>query len=369
MKDIDFDELDRAVSSLMGTVPKDGSSAPAKDDKKETAAQNNPSSGGTPASDLATGGDGSDSPEALAAPAADNQETKAPDTDSQRQPKTAPAARRGRYMDVVRPTAKSMHKSASSPAVSRQAPTIQPIDTPGADAPAASEPASAAPQPNEEIMPSAAPANGSADQPADDTKNAETETPDDFTPLSSPFLPGAKVEKRPLGRPAGSAPSADTAGMEEIEQLPTMSDLSDFPSDKDAQLPEQPLPAELDSELLSIETSTEYLPPEAQASAPDPAPDPDPAPVAEEKAPTPAPVPSETAPEPPRATAVTSIPQQYKVKPSKTDDESPASAIYDAQPLSHPAEKKSGWLWVVAIIGIILLGVAGGVAVYYLDLI
>lgn len=72
MKDIDFDELDRAVSSLMGAVPKD---EPKTDDA---------TSSDIPPADTAVS---SDSPE----PAASNPQSDAP-----------AASKRGRYMDMVR---------------------------------------------------------------------------------------------------------------------------------------------------------------------------------------------------------------------------------------------------------------------------
>ena len=57
-----------------------------------------------------------------------------------------------------------------------------------------------------------------------------------------------------------------------------------------------------------------------------------------------------------RAAAVTSIPQQYKVQQPIESAEAPAGAIYDTQPLAHPAKKKPGWLWAVYILVIALVG-------------
>lgn len=125
----------------------------------------------------------------------------------------------------------------------------------------------------------------------------------------------------------------------------------DVSLDKDAQLPEQPLPAELDSKLLSIETSTEGLPGGApQAVAP-----------AAAAAPAAASHPSSS----------TASPAQPAASQPK-EDEGSEGAIYDTstyhQPLAHPTKKKYDWALVVAIAAIVLLGIAGGVAVYYFKL-
>ena len=83
---------------------------------------------------------------------------------------------------------------------------------------------------------------------------------------------------------------------------------------------------------------------------------------------TPAPAAQE---EPSVSTGPTSIPQQYREEPSTGDKDN--GAIYDTdtyhQPIAHPAKKKSGWMWVVWIVAILLLGAGGGAALYFLGLV
>jgi hypothetical protein len=66
-----------------------------------------------------------------------------------------------------------------------------------------------------------------------------------------------------------------------------------------------------------------------------------------------------------------SIPQQYREEPSSGEKES--GAIYDTdtyhQPLTHPAKKKSGWLWVLWIVIILLVGAGGGAALYFFGIV
>jgi hypothetical protein len=143
-------------------------------------------------------------------------------------------------------------------------------------------------------------------------------------PTESPFLSDAKVEKRPLGAFSNDAPTAINAP----EIMP------DQPS------ADAPLPAELDDALLMLDTH------------------------------------STDSPEPPklleavsegRLSAPTVINQQYNDK-SNSDDTS-NGAIFDAssyhRPMVRPTKKKSGWLWVVWIILLLIAGVGAGVAAYY----
>src|SRR5690606_19826680 len=122
----------------------------------------------------------------------------------------APAASppRGRFMDMVRPPARNARAMSSSPA-SRQGATLQPMGTleieDTAELAAQSE---VAQQPISTIAQSDS-SNGL------DLMNMTLEQPeshvDDVAPLISPFLPDAKVEKRPLGRPSDAAPAVDLA--------------------------------------------------------------------------------------------------------------------------------------------------------------
>jgi hypothetical protein len=196
---------------------------------------------------------------------------------------------------------------------------------------------------------------------------------DDLQPLTSPFLSGTKVEKRPLG---SGQPSVD-AEAPEPDHTPVVADPDseltvDDPSD---QLPASPgeakkeLPPELQGDLVAIEsgsTTQEVKQHEPIWEAPKE--------LHQEgtsEAPHPVALLEATTEDEPAFTGPTSISQQYKEEPSTSDPKN--GAIYDTdtyhKPLAHPAEKKSGWLWVIWIVLILLVGAGAGAALYFLKII
>lgn len=400
MKDIDFDELDRAVSSLMGSVPKEGdkkdtneSATPAQEPSVQSSAEVNLAPAGAQLeSPVVPEASVLDEPQVTETAASDSATTVDSAPSNQPEPSSTPPVRRGRFMDVKPTGGRDSARPAPSRPVSRQAPALQPVggeaevqsERPSVSEPAFEQPSSAnQPDPisfQPETSASEAESSellNSAKEQVDsilaETPQASTEEVDGYSePLDSPFLPGAKVEKRPLGRPAeAAAPVVDLAselaeGGDTTPASEATQDVSDNISpNKDAQLPEQPLPPELSSDVLSIETDSGTVADLAAASAetsPEASkPQPEVQPTAQPAPPAPAPVAAS------RPAAV-SIPQQYRVEPKKSEEPQSTSTIYDAQPLSHPAKKTPGWVWVVAITVIIILGVAGGVAVYYLGM-
>ena len=64
-----------------------------------------------------------------------------------------------------------------------------------------------------------------------------------------------------------------------------------------------------------------------------------------------------------------SIARQYKEQPRTASEDDESGAIFDPQtyqqPIEHPAKKSSGWGWIIAIIIIILLAVGGAVAAWF----
>ena len=176
-------------------------------------------------------------------------------------------------------------------------------------------------------------------------------------PLTSPFLPDAKVEKRPLGSLEASTPA------EEPDRTPPVSSdvqkTQDDPSDQLPALPkdvEPVLPEELHSDLVEVESDTTSSGVPKTEEREDDTP----------KAPMPSSESSKQE-EKPASTGPTSIPQQYHEEPTSGDEKN--GAIYDTdtyhQPLAHPAKKKSGWMVVLWIVVILLVG-AGGTAALYL---
>jgi hypothetical protein len=168
----------------------------------------------------------------------------------------------------------------------------------------------------------------------------------------SPFLPGTKVEKRPLGA-FSTEPIAQVETQPTDNPTPEPESVNDVPDEKPAEV-DMPLPAELQDDLLSIEsdstTQPEVLTPTNEPIVENP------------------PVISNTV----AATVATStsIPQQYKEQPSSGSQNN--GAIYDTnayhKAIINPTNKKSGWLLVLWIVGLLIVGAGIGVAVYFLVL-
>lgn len=362
MKDIDFDELDRAVNSLMspvGTTP----TTPAKP-AAEPAAQSLSDTEATP--------------EVTSAPVSVPERTATP----------TPAARRGgRFMDMIH-TSSDM-KTRSTGTQSREGVAItpaRPITQPAAAEPVINQADQVAaieseqtgvaevttpdspeemPKAEESIISSSAPESSSSDivmpdpldidtssQEADtssevDEVTTETEESNEAPTSESPFLTDAKVEKRPLNPEplSSSEPLVDMDALlkEDLETGEAKDEDAAEEKSKD-EPPVVPVAPELNSELVAIESGERS---EAQ-------------PATEDESTAKADEPST------QPTGPTSIAQQYKTQES-TGDKSHA-AIYDAtqypEPVAHPAKKKSGWLWVVWVIVLLALGAGGAIGLY-----
>lgn len=316
VKDIDFDELDRAVNSLNVTAP------PVNNTDNSAVPMQSPTTDAT----------------SITAPAA-----------------TTPlAARRstGQFMDVVHPSSNMRPSTVTIPErPAFQTSSVNPVT-------------STTPSANSDGWP----------DPIDFTSTNKTDTvkdnnedddinkiSDDITkslgqtenPIESPFLSGTTVEKRPLGAFSTEPVVEDMAPkMPDLQNsMPTDNVDTTKPSD-----PKIPMPAELQDDLLSIESNDDVTPEAAEApktSAPfTPIQDNDTA-----KAPTPMPQP----------TGATSIAQQYKEQPSTGDQNSAAIYNADNYPKSvvTPVKKKSGWMWVLWIIILLIVGAGTGAAVYF----
>lgn len=343
MKDIDFDELDKAVNSLMATGgPADVT--PDSPEAQETIV--------TIPSTLASA---SPAPAPVQSPVSQAAVT-APAP-------VPPAVRRGRFMDMVQ-TQSSPNRSTARPALSREGLSITPrTDTPVVTQPAEpvapAEPVIAAVMPEESAPTPAQEATTSFDTMPDpiDTMQADTDasSPDVINPefdsqaassLESPFLADTKVEKRPLNSNLGL--ELEEAAKEEIDganEAPLSESSDSIETDSD-EPPIYPTAPELSGDLVAIESgqaggSTQAIESASQAEAPS-------APL-----------------------GATSIAQQYKAKESSGDQSH--AAIYDAaqypEPLSHPAKSKSGWLWVLWVTVLLGIGAGGAVLLYVLGII
>ena len=193
------------------------------------------------------------------------------------------------------------------------------------------------------------------DKISDDITNEMNQSHDRLP--DSPFISGTKVEKRPLGAfssettvpPADQVKAVETTDKDEKNGNPEAVVVNDTT-----------LPAELQDDLLLIESGDSSTNPnksteintlvtaETVPMAKIESPEPVSAPVAHSDKPT-------------------SITQQYKEHPSTGDQTSGAIYNTDAyhKPLARPAKKKSGWIWVLYIVSMIIVGIGVGVGVSY----
>ena len=261
---------------------------------------------------------------------------------------TAPAARRssGRFMDMVHPSSDMRSKNAvlTSPVATRPEPSRpQPVRSEATHLQTTPVPQPIVPEP------------------------VQPEAPAWNEPLESPFLPDAKVEKRPLG-------GGDAAKTED-----TSDDIFDFQGLLDDEPEELLLEAPEAQERLEATTMPDPIDFAAASSMSDPvnATDYDVEPTTNDVPFTPpvavvaepevtavyeAPV-SRVAPEEP--IGPTSITPQYKEQPSSNQE---TGAMYDTesyhQPVSQPVKKKSGWLTVLWILLLVIIGAGAGFAVF-----
>lgn len=277
MKDIDFDELDRAVGSVLGTdtavAQKDDDAASDAQTARQDTAQ--PADDPVVAVEPATSATDEQSPAGLAKVTDASESDKDSKTDVVEEvgngsvdnvsekspvikPSVSPARKRGQFLDMVHPSANMRTKPATMPTTSRK--TLTPLNsvTAGDKPESVSTPTppadealtSAAPEPVVPAVvsePAAANEQGEAVTTPEPTKEETTSWPDplDFVakeddqpgdaadPLGTtdqeadatdatessqtPFVTDAKVDKRPLGAFAGSD-EASSAGGEDPSQ-------------------------------------------------------------------------------------------------------------------------------------------------------
>jgi hypothetical protein len=336
MKDIDFDELDKAVNSLMATSEPAPAAEPVMNEASAVPVSVAPAPVVVSKEPVAE--PDAQSPVAVTVPVVS------------RPAPVMPAARRGgRFMDMVH-TSSDM-KPATAPA-SREGLSIAPRDDTVSPAPVAQEPV--APDPIPSIMPDPIDmASVSTDmEPATVAPVVEV-VPEQQPAPESPFIADAKVDKRPLN--PGTSSSEET--LESILNGPDdspdlMSENTPAESNHDDEPPAVPQIPELSSDLVAIESNEKVETSDVSDSST--------LKVAESSAPAPA-----------ATLGAASIAQQYTQQPS-TGDQSHA-AIYDAsqypEPVAHPAKKKSGWLWVVWVILLLGVGAGGAVVLYNLGII
>jgi hypothetical protein len=377
MNELDFDELDKAVNSLMSGMSTDKRNT-ALDDPEDKVVSLDASS-----APVASTSDTSSTPASVPTPepstpadaSANVPEAEANSPFASARPAQPLAVkRRGQFMDIVRP---SSDTKSATPAPKREGVNLQPTSPfvppalsqfganeagtelkPEPVAPVLDVVTSAPAEPEfpatSESKPEEAPKNewpdpiemqGTSNSASEATAPVEPEVPTDVMqevagptqeePLSSPFLPDAKVDKRPLG--GGSSPDerAETiAPAEAAQPAPTV----------------VALPDELKTDVMSLEsTSTNGASVEPTPELKDDTPM---APEAKKEAPQ---------------TGSGSIPQQYSEQPSTGDRTN--TPIYDTsthnQPLGVTAKKSSPLKWIIFLIVLLILGAIAGAAYFY----
>lgn len=337
MTEFDFDELDRAVNNLMSDV----------DTSKRDEAFDDPQE------------------KTIELPGAPEQVSTRSTASVVATPPLA-VMRRGRFMDVVRPSS-----DMSSPVAPKREPIVIQPSTSGQSVSTVDLPAieSPVPETNAEAAQDEG-ASSDADTYADlnespefdtserDDQSGETGASEDLqatdsdespepgqhtpeSPMESPFLADAKVEKRPLGAPS------DQSG-EVIDVMPSQfEETQPEPAPSPEELPaSDPTPQETDSEVVTIEPNST---PEANSGQDTPS-----SSVAEQLVSV-------------ESSTPTDIVPQYTESVSR--DNEPSGAIYDTsayhQPLEHPAKKRTGWMVVLWVLLLLIIGAAAGAAYFY----
>jgi hypothetical protein len=374
MTELDFDELDKAVSNIMSGV--DTSKRKEGFDDPEDKVVEIPSSTEVPSNEPVS---------AITSPvvpsAADNDTvTATADVKPAQEVKTSePLAvkRRGQFMDVMHPSSdmktsvaprrEGVSLQPSSPFVAsapvstpEEAPmSPDPMTTPVVDivTPLDSEPATgttsqeqeAAPsEPKEQAWPDPIDVAQGVDDARDadgdgmtDSSPAEIETvPQDVVnevaspaadqPITSPFIADAKVEKRPLGTATPFPESVATP---------------DAPQPAPVVASPESLPDELKNDVMALESSSTATSESKLNQVP-------------EKA---------SEPEVSKPNIPGSIPQQYTEQPSTGTTSN--SAIYDTsthhQPLEGGVKKSSPAKWIILGLVLLIVGALAGAAYFY----
>lgn len=348
MKDLDFDELDRAVNSLIEKTT--GTDEYEKDEE---------------VLDVPVSGDFQSEPvvEQAAVEVAPVINTPPPIPNS---PALAGRRSTGQFMDVVHPSSDMRRAPLAVPnRQPRIATEIPKVETSRAPIFTNEQPSTVKPmgwpdpidfqgQKNEHNPIIDNSIDQGKDEDADINKIAD-EINQELSPeinesQESPFLSGAKVEKRPLGA------FSDKMTEDDVEVQVDKSEDEYSANPLPAKSEKEPdLPAELQDNLLHIESDeTEESEVSAESNIP-----------AIDKV-----IDQLGEAEKPEVIQIeqSSINQQYKEQPSSGDQDS--GAIYDTdsyhKSVIRPVKKKSGWLWVVWIVLLLILGASAGAAIYFL---
>jgi hypothetical protein len=363
MKDLDFDELDQAVSSVLGKdqdTSKDEPAPKAADKSSDDAKAAEPTAVAI-------------KPEPIVEKPADPTPAVAP--------AVSPAQkRRGQFLDMVHPSADMRSRSTPSSGSSRPKlapvsnnvvpdepakPAAKPVETPAVAVSTTPEPALTIPEPEKATPEPADSVKAEDAKPADSAKDItwpdpldvmsssdsktdeepETEKSPEPTATPSegsqtPFVTDAKVDKRPLGA-FGAAESSTPA-----EETPA-AESGPVATDIDAQKPPETTPPELQPDVVAVEAAADR---EFAGEGPIEQ-------RGDDKQETPAQE---------KSGLSQSIPQQYKT-PTEAPDQTP-HPVFDTQeyhqPLLPATSQKKGRSWLVVLIIVLLLAVGAGLGYF-----
>ncbi len=356
MQDLDFDELDKAVNSLVqNTIP----TLTADNEPEDTVL------------DLGSGDISlPDMPKPAITPVPNSAPVQTP---------LAGRRSNGRFMDVVPSSANTRVNSTTPERVSRQGVTLAPVDNnlpmveevvpvpvviPETTSNPWPDPIDFQSNNNAESKESIKEDTEDADidQISNDIANTLGQTVAD-EPQDSPFLTGAKVDKRPLGAFSSDQPVEQLSADQNTQPV----NQDNLASQTNPALDAQPqtdtasvIPAELHPDLLSIESDSTTVPnvPSMEVVANNNV-------ATEPIAPVAVVNPVVAVAEQPSGPA--SIIQQYTEKPSTGDQTT--GAIYDTdsyhKAILTPTKKKSGWMIVLWITLLVVVGAGAGAAVYF----
>lgn len=390
MAEIDFDELDKAVNSLMDSATK--KAAPQEENTSSLVESPEPIAVDAQKPEQSTS-EPEESPAqpvetSLSDSSSDGSQTPMSTDETPSSPAPAPLAtkRRGQFMDMkhssadmrTAPTpmaAKPMSRVGttlapiSSVVTHEEAPTEEPVAAPKhsiteEDAKKEATPLLDAPDPVDAIT-------ATSEVNDDDTDGELPPLEKEDTAPVSPFLPDAKVEKRPLGTPEPVvAESSDDEQSSNDAPAPVGATMThgvalEAPASAEPIAPatiRTTLPKELHSSVLEVEADTTA----AGESEDD-------AETAAESTPETKDVVASVDSATPEAktdatvsAAAASIPPQYTAK-KPAEDAEPQASMYD-NAVDHPAlaqpKKTSHWAVVIIIIILVLLGALGGAALY-----
>ena len=392
MTDIDFDELDRAVNSLMqqhkesnpesedqssqqvtgqllGSVNAVENNSPAPSPKPNLTMQNNSSSATPPASNTQT------------------------------PVQSVPAIKRssGRFMDVVHPSSDMINNHPPKFRTSRTGVSVNPTNSANLNTETTVAQQDYRPPVPEQPETNSVENNTPAELPNQiDNSDTTNQSP---APLESPFVEGAVVEKRPLG--AVNDPEENSDDKEILVKQTAIQPLHDIEIDQpepqaeaettteDTATPaedsnDKGLAPELSSDLMALESTdpsetidqTEDAPIEETLDLPTE----NSADYSYQSSDTSSfrinteidsqmteTVKSAPAKSPnPITPTIGDIPQQYTADPDSEPEPVPMFEAASQSPeLSHKEKKKSGWLTVLLILLFLIIGAAGGAAAWY----